>query len=97
MDDFVAALLCLPFVLLPAIVLGVIFLHKIRALVPEAKEARRPEAANEIGFNVREVADWLRYEDPGSYFLAFHGWSARTPCEWGTALRSRGCKREIQA
>ena len=91
MDDLDAALLCLPFVLLPAIVLGVILLHKIRALVPEVEEA---EPTAEIGFNVREIADWLMYEDPGSFFLAFHGWNAGIPCQGEPASRLRGCRRE---
>jgi hypothetical protein len=38
MDNFVAALLCLPFLLLPSAVLLVIILRKVRALAGDTNE-----------------------------------------------------------
>jgi AraC-like DNA-binding protein len=58
-----------------------------------------PEVAQSLGVFyvcVSEIAYLLSYEDPSSFFRAFHEWEGMTPNEWKAMHRKRNAASVIR-
>jgi AraC-like DNA-binding protein len=67
-----------------------------RQLLNDARHELARFYLKEPSLSVSEIAYLLSYEDPSSFFRAFHEWERTTPSEWKTASRPRA-KRGIKA
>jgi AraC-like DNA-binding protein len=67
-----------------------------RQLLNDARHELARFYLKEPSLSVSEIAYLLSYEDPSSFFRAFHGWEGTTPSECKTASRPRA-KRGIKA
>jgi AraC-like DNA-binding protein len=68
-----------------------------RALLNDARHELARFYLKEPSLNVTEIAYLLCYEDPSSFFRAFHEWEGTTPSEWKNDSRPRGAKRGLKA
>jgi len=53
-----------------------------RRLLSEARRELARYYLQEPSLGVGEIAYLLSYEDPGSFFRAFHEWEGKPPREW---------------
>ena len=60
-----------------------------RQLLNDARHELARFYLKEPSLSVSEIAYLLSYEDPSSFFRAFHEWEGTTPSEWKTAPRAR--------
>jgi len=60
-----------------------------RQLLHDARHELARFYLKEPSLSVSEIAYLLSYEDPSSFFRAFHEWEGTTPSEWKTAPRPR--------
>lgn len=60
-----------------------------RKLLNDARHELARFYLKEPSLNVSEIAYLLSYEDPSSFFRAFHDWEGTTPSDWKTASRTR--------
>jgi AraC-like DNA-binding protein len=67
-----------------------------RQLLNDARHELARFYLKEPSLSVSEIAYLLSYEDPSSFFRAFHEWERTTPSEWKTASRPRA-ERGIKA
>jgi AraC-like DNA-binding protein len=61
-----------------------------RQLLNDARQELARFYLKEPSLSVSEIAYLLSYENPSSFFRAFHEWEGTTPGEWKTAPRPRG-------
>jgi AraC-like DNA-binding protein len=68
-----------------------------RKLLSEARFELARFYLKEPSLSVSEIAYLLSYEDPSSFFRAFHEWEGMTPNEWKTASHTRSTRRNVEA
>jgi AraC-like DNA-binding protein len=68
-----------------------------RQLLNDARRELAQFYLKEPSLSVSEIAYLLSYEDPSSFFRAFHEWEGTTPSEWKTAFRPQATKRGVSA
>jgi AraC-like DNA-binding protein len=64
-----------------------------RQLLNDARQELARFYLREPSLSVSEIAYLLSYEDPSSFFRAFHEWEGTTPGEWKMAPRPRAKRR----
>jgi AraC-like DNA-binding protein len=68
-----------------------------RQILNDARHELARFYLKEPSLGVSEIAYLLSYEDPSSFFRAFHEWEGATPSEWKIASRQGTSKRGLKA
>jgi len=67
-----------------------------RQILTDARHELARFYLKEPSLGVSEIAYLLSYEDPSSFFRAFHEWEGATPSEWKIVSRQRISKRGLK-
>jgi AraC-like DNA-binding protein len=68
-----------------------------RQILNDARHELARFYLKEPSLGVTEIAYLLSYENPSSFFRAFHEWEGKTPSEWKIGSRPRASKNTLKA